>query len=139
MQMRYLDLKGRASERRVRPLGCFYWSEVWTLAAWCEARADFRNCPGKQEDCVRVRGGDTVRFEACRAGRAVLDSVRADAALAAYRDTLVPAATAGSTSLSSSASSRGDASARAVNAVASLARSEGLGAEDAVDTVSVRG
>ena len=41
--MRYLDLKGRASERRVRPLGCFYWSEVWTLAAWCEARADFRN------------------------------------------------------------------------------------------------
>lgn len=43
VQMRYLDLKGRASERRVRPLGCFYWSEVWTLAAWCEARADFRN------------------------------------------------------------------------------------------------
>jgi predicted DNA-binding transcriptional regulator YafY len=43
VQMRYLDLKDRASERRVRPLGCFYWSEVWTLAAWCEARADFRN------------------------------------------------------------------------------------------------
>lgn len=43
VQMHYLDLKGRASERRVRPLGCFYWSEVWTLAAWCEARADFRN------------------------------------------------------------------------------------------------
>ncbi|WP_341888947.1 YafY family protein [Variovorax sp. YR752] len=43
VQMRYLDLKGCASERRVRPLGCFYWSEVWTLAAWCETRADFRN------------------------------------------------------------------------------------------------
>lgn len=43
VQMRYLDLKDCASERRVRPLGCFYWSEVWTLAAWCEARADFRN------------------------------------------------------------------------------------------------
>jgi len=43
VQMHYLDLKGRASERRVRPLGCFYWSEVWTLAAWCEERADFRN------------------------------------------------------------------------------------------------
>lgn len=43
VQMRYLDLKGRASDRRVRPLGCFYWSEVWTLAAWCEERADFRN------------------------------------------------------------------------------------------------
>lgn len=43
VQMHYLDLKGRASERRVRPLGCFYWSEVWTLAAWCEERGDFRN------------------------------------------------------------------------------------------------
>lgn len=43
VHLRYRDLKGRASERRVRPLGCFYWSEVWTLAAWCEARADFRN------------------------------------------------------------------------------------------------
>ena len=27
----------------MRPLGCFYWSEVWTLAAWCEVREDFRN------------------------------------------------------------------------------------------------
>jgi predicted DNA-binding transcriptional regulator YafY len=43
VRLRYRDLKGRTSERRVRPLGCFYWSEVWTLAAWCEARADFRN------------------------------------------------------------------------------------------------
>ena len=31
------------SERQVRPLGCFFWSEVWTLAAWCEQREDFRN------------------------------------------------------------------------------------------------
>ena len=41
--MRYLDLKGELSERVVRPLGCFYWGEVWTLAAWCEARQNFRN------------------------------------------------------------------------------------------------
>jgi predicted DNA-binding transcriptional regulator YafY len=39
----YLDLKERRSERVVRPLGCFFWSEVWTLAAWCEAREGFRN------------------------------------------------------------------------------------------------
>lgn len=39
----YLDLKERRSERTVRPLGCFYWSEVWTLAAWCEVREGFRN------------------------------------------------------------------------------------------------
>ena len=39
----YLDLKEQRSERVVRPLGCFYWSSVWTLAAWCEARDGFRN------------------------------------------------------------------------------------------------
>ena len=27
----------------MRPLGCFYWGSVWTLAAWCEARDGFRN------------------------------------------------------------------------------------------------
>ena len=39
----YLDLKEQRSERILRPLGCFYWSEVWTLAAWCELRGSFRN------------------------------------------------------------------------------------------------
>mgnify|MGYP001805999846 CR=1 FL=1 len=43
VQLTYRDLKDRRSERRVRPLGCFFWSEVWTLAAWCEVRAGFRN------------------------------------------------------------------------------------------------
>jgi len=27
----------------VRPLGCFFWGQVWTLAAWREARDDFRS------------------------------------------------------------------------------------------------
>jgi predicted DNA-binding transcriptional regulator YafY len=43
VRLRYLDLKDTASERAVRPLGCFYWGAVWTLAAWCETRQDFRN------------------------------------------------------------------------------------------------
>jgi predicted DNA-binding transcriptional regulator YafY len=38
----YRDLSEKASERTLRPLGCFYWGKVWTLAAWCEQRADFR-------------------------------------------------------------------------------------------------
>ncbi|TMH10138.1 MAG: YafY family transcriptional regulator [Betaproteobacteria bacterium] len=42
-EARQKDLKGELSERVVRPLGCFYWGEVWTLAAWCEARQNFRN------------------------------------------------------------------------------------------------
>ncbi len=41
--MLYRDLKGAPSERTVRPLGCFYWDAVWTLAAWCEMRQGFRN------------------------------------------------------------------------------------------------
>ncbi len=43
VRLSYLDLGGAASERVVRPLGCVYWGEVWTLAAWCESRAGFRN------------------------------------------------------------------------------------------------
>lgn len=43
LRIEYADLKDAASTRVVRPLGCFYWGQVWTLAAWCETRADFRN------------------------------------------------------------------------------------------------
>ncbi len=43
LHFRYADEKGRASERTVRPLGCFFWGAVWTLAAWCETRDDFRS------------------------------------------------------------------------------------------------
>jgi predicted DNA-binding transcriptional regulator YafY len=43
LRLHYLDLKSQPSERVVRPLGAFYWGAVWTLAAWCEARAGFRN------------------------------------------------------------------------------------------------
>ena len=43
LQFHYVDLKDVVSERTVRPLGCFYWGEVWTLAAWCEIRAGFRS------------------------------------------------------------------------------------------------
>lgn len=43
LRLHYLDQKGAASERTVRPLGCFFWDAVWTLAAWCEWRHDFRN------------------------------------------------------------------------------------------------
>ncbi len=42
LRLAYQDGEGAASERTVRPLGCFYWGKVWTLAAWCELRADFR-------------------------------------------------------------------------------------------------
>ena len=41
--LHYRDLQDATSQRCVRPLGCFFWSTVWTLAAWCEVRQDFRS------------------------------------------------------------------------------------------------
>ncbi len=43
LRLHYRDLKEQASGRTVRPLACLYWGAVWTLAAWCEQREDFRN------------------------------------------------------------------------------------------------
>jgi len=39
----YTDATERISQRRVRPLGLYFWGDAWTLAAWCELRQDFRN------------------------------------------------------------------------------------------------
>lgn len=43
LRFAYTDLRGQQSERLVRPLGCFYWGSVWTLAGWCESREAFRS------------------------------------------------------------------------------------------------
>jgi predicted DNA-binding transcriptional regulator YafY len=43
VQLQYQDAADKTSLRTVRPLGCFFWGKVWTLAAWCESRADFRS------------------------------------------------------------------------------------------------
>ena len=42
VRISYRDAAGKSSERVLWPLGCFYWGAVWTLAAWCETREDFR-------------------------------------------------------------------------------------------------
>lgn len=39
----YKDAGERITQRRVRPLGLYFWGDAWTLAAWCELRQDFRN------------------------------------------------------------------------------------------------
>jgi predicted DNA-binding transcriptional regulator YafY len=39
----YHDAVNQPNERTVRPLGVFYWGTVWTLAAWCELKEDFRS------------------------------------------------------------------------------------------------
>lgn len=43
LRLDYADAEGRASRRTIRPLGLEFWGRVWTLAAWCEGRDDFRS------------------------------------------------------------------------------------------------
>ncbi len=59
LRMDYRDLQGNVSARVVRPLGCFYWGKIWTLAAWCELRQDFR---GFRVDRIETAQTLDVRF-----------------------------------------------------------------------------
>ena len=42
LQLSYVDGAAAVSLRQIRPLGLLFWGKVWTLAAYCELRADFR-------------------------------------------------------------------------------------------------
>jgi predicted DNA-binding transcriptional regulator YafY len=39
----YFDAKSKSTQRKLLPIGLFYYVEVVTLVAWCELRQDFRN------------------------------------------------------------------------------------------------
>jgi predicted DNA-binding transcriptional regulator YafY len=54
LRLAYRDEGGAATERTVRPLGCFYWGKVWTLSAWCELRQDFRGFRADRIDALQV-------------------------------------------------------------------------------------
>lgn len=43
VDLTYVDLKGRESERLARPLALSFFGPVWLLLGWCEAQSDFRN------------------------------------------------------------------------------------------------
>ena len=74
--MDYAGEDGRATEdRSVRPLGLYFWGKVWTLAAWCELRDDFRSF---RVDRIRApRLGDTFPDEPAKALEAYLARVQA--------------------------------------------------------------
>ena len=42
LQLQYKDGQENLSERRVRPLGIWVFTDGWLFAAWCELRNDFR-------------------------------------------------------------------------------------------------
>jgi predicted DNA-binding transcriptional regulator YafY len=68
----YDDQDGGRSERVIRPLALYYWGRVWTLAAWCELRSDFRSF--RPDRFVSLARGD--RFER-EHGRELPDFLRA--------------------------------------------------------------
>ena len=65
----------------MRPLGSFYWGQVWTLAAWCETRQGFRNF---RVDRIAALAVLDERF-ADEPGRSLADFLRAVRAETASR------------------------------------------------------
>ena len=39
----YQRADDKTSQRKIKPLGLFFWGNTWTLTAWCELRNGFRN------------------------------------------------------------------------------------------------
>lgn len=75
VKLNYRDVNGRVSERTVRPLGCFFWGKVWTLAGWCETRQDFRSFRLDRMETVEPLDGTQGRFRD-EPGRLLADYLR---------------------------------------------------------------
>ncbi|WP_138513887.1 helix-turn-helix transcriptional regulator [Rhodoferax bucti] len=78
VMVHYLDAQGCTSQRILRPLGCFYWGAVWTLAAWCETRHDFRSFRLDRIQQAHAVAGPEGRFDD-EPGRTLADYLRAAA------------------------------------------------------------
>ena len=63
VKVQYKDASDRVTLRVVRPLGCFYWGKVWTLAAWCEARDGFRSFRVDRMAAVLPIDGQGAQFQ----------------------------------------------------------------------------
>jgi len=57
----YTREDGQCSQREVRPLALYFWTGVWTLAAWCELRKDFRTFRIDRMQDVQVLGREFVQ------------------------------------------------------------------------------
>lgn len=42
IEVTYQDAQQQSTQRTLYPLGLFFWGNVWTLAAWCTLRSDYR-------------------------------------------------------------------------------------------------
>jgi predicted DNA-binding transcriptional regulator YafY len=82
VSMAYRDATQALSQRVVRPLGCFYWGKVWTLAAWCEVRHDFRSFRLDRMDALQRQDGQAGQFRD-EPGKTLADYLRSAAPAAA--------------------------------------------------------
>jgi predicted DNA-binding transcriptional regulator YafY len=73
--VQYRDATDSLSQRILRPLGCFYWGKVWTLAAWCESRNDFRSFRLDRMAQLQLLEGAVGQFKD-EAGKALSDYLR---------------------------------------------------------------
>lgn len=71
----YRDAGDQPSQRVLRPLGCFYWGKVWTLAAWCEVRQDFRTFRLDRMEHIELLQSAAGRF-ADEPGKTLADYLR---------------------------------------------------------------
>ena len=76
LQVRYRDASDQVSQRTLRPVGCFYWGKVWTLAAWCERRHDFRSFRLDRMERVQLVDGPAGQFHD-ESGKTLADYLRA--------------------------------------------------------------
>jgi predicted DNA-binding transcriptional regulator YafY len=62
LRLTYATHEGDETERPIEPLALHFWGAVWTLAAWCRLRKDFRNF---RLDRIRAcaRSGETFVAE----------------------------------------------------------------------------
>jgi len=54
---------GKRSQRIVWPLGLYFWGKVWTLAAWCELRSNFRSFRPDRMEQMRVEAESFIETE----------------------------------------------------------------------------
>jgi len=78
VHVQYKDAADRITLRLVRPLGCFYWGKVWTLAAWCEVREGFRSFRVDRMASVLPMEGQGAEFKD-EAGKRLADFLRSAA------------------------------------------------------------
>ena len=76
LQVQYRDGADRVSQRTLLPLGCFYWGKVWTLAAWCESRNDFRSFRLDRIDSLQAMDAAAQAFRD-EPGKTLADYLRA--------------------------------------------------------------